>query len=511
MSMRWLLPLLIAVSLSSVSLGPVLGAATASCVKIGAVQPSGEKVSLDPANVIGTEAVMLINSTYNRLLDMDSNLQVQPELAESWQSSSDASEWTFNLRRGVKFHDGKELTADDVIWSFQRLIDPATGSEAASTLAFLKEASITAPDRYTVRFKLARSLAELPTLLTNKNTFIVQKGATTETLRLKGVGTGPFVPVDFALSQQVRRLVRNRNYWEPGLPRAECLEIYMIPEPTTRNAALQSGQIDVSEGVAFGTIRALETDTRIKLVESPGPAYYMTFSMWIDTPPFDDARVRRALKLIVDRQKVLDTIILGRGVIGDDNPIPPNSPAAVRSTVPKHDVEQAKRLLAEAGYGPAKPLKVDLWAAEIRPGLVGLAQLFKEMAAQAGVEVNVIVAPASEFLDKVWLKQPFIVDTWGNRPVAEALALPYRSTSLVNETHWRRLDYDALLDKAGATSNPAVRVALYKLAAKMLTDDGGVITPAFVKIVAATRANCEGYTPHAQAIRVDLKRVRCSR
>jgi peptide/nickel transport system substrate-binding protein len=215
--------------------------------------------------------------------------------------------------------------------------------------------------------------------------------------------------------------------------------------------------------------------------------------------------------MIIDRQKVLDIILLGRGIVGDDNPIPPTWPAAVRTTVSKQDIDGAKRLLAEAGYGPSKPLKVDLWAAEIRPGVVGLAQLYKEWTAQAGVEVNVIVVPAGEWQDKVWLKQPFITSTWAMRPPADALSLPYRSTSTVNETHWKRLEYDALLDKAGVTVDPRARSGLFKQAAKMLSDEGGVIMPAFVKIVAGTRANCEGYTPHAQAIRFDFRRVTCAR
>ena len=164
-----------------------------------------------------------------------------------------------------------------MISSFSVLIDPATGSEAAASLAFLKDATITAPDPYTVQFKLAKPLAVFPALITVKNTFIVEKGATSATLRLSGMGTGPFVPVDFAIDQQVHRLMKNGNYWERGLPRADCLEIYMIPDPTTVNAALQSGQIDVAEGVAFWTICVLSrTDRQIRLIESPGPAHVMS-------------------------------------------------------------------------------------------------------------------------------------------------------------------------------------------------------------------------------------------
>jgi len=284
----------------------------------------------------------------------------------------------------------------------------------------------------------------------------------------------------------------------------------MIPDPTTGNAALQSGQIDILEGVAFGAIRSLATDRRIKLLESPGPAYVMSLSMWVDTPPFDDARVRKALKMIIDRQKVLDIILLGKGVAADDNPIPTTWPEAA-GPAPKPDIAGAKQLLAQAGYGPSKPLKIDLWAAEIRPGVVALAELYKDMAAQAGVDVNVIEVPAADWQDKVWLKQPFITSTWAMRPAADALALPYRSTSTVNETHWKRSDCDALLDKAGITVDPHARASILKMAATMLADDGGVIMPAFVDIVAGAGANCAGYGPHPQGFRFDFRRVTCSR
>ncbi|HLW61164.1 MAG TPA: ABC transporter substrate-binding protein [bacterium] len=481
-----------------------------SCVKFGGNFPGGEKVTLDPANQLSGENVVLVDAIYNRLLDMDSSLRVHPELAESWRSTADAKEWTFNLRRGVKFSDGKELVADDVVWTFERLLDPATGSEATPSLAFLKNSSITALDKYTVRFKLDQPAVEFPSAITTKNTWIVEKGATTETIKLKGVGTGPFIPEGFAPGQQIHRLIRNPNYWEHGLPMAQCLEIYEIPDPTTRDAALLSGQIDVSEGVVFSAIGALVADKRIKLVESSGPAYVMSLSMWVDTPPFNDVRVRRALKMIVNRKKILDTIVLGHGIIGDDNPIPPTSTAAWRKKQPGADIDGAKQLLNEAGYGPSKPLKIDLFAAEIRPGVVAFAQLFKEMALQAGVEVNVIVGPSSEWADTVWLKQPFITSTWASRPPGDALALAYRSTSPINETHWKRPEYDTILDQASKTADPTQRLALYGKAARMLTEDGGVIMPVFVNVVAATRAACDGYVPHAQAIRVDLRKIHCN-
>jgi len=483
-----------------------------NCVRIAGTESSGEKNSLDPALQPSSQNSLMVNQVYNRLTDRDDNFQVKPELAESWESNADATEWTFHLRKGVKFHDGRDFTSADVVYTFKRLLDPATGSEGLAVLSFLDPNGITAPDPYTVVFKLPKPVSELPVLITNKTTFIVPNGASTEDIRTKGIGTGPFMAVDFKPVQQSWKFVKNPNYWEPGLPKADCLEFFVIQEGTTRNAALQSGQIDIAQGVDFSTIPVLQQDKNIKLLTT-GASTSMTFSMWVDTPPFDNLKVRQALKKVIDRQKMVDTVFLGYATVGDDNPIPPTSPFAWRKEVPGPDIEGAKKLLAEAGYGPNNPLKIDLYTAEYLPNAVSAAQLFKEMAAEAGIEINVIVGPASEHWDNVWLKQPFVGSGWSARPPGEALAIAYRSSTPNpnNETHWKRPDYDALLDQANTTVDPEKRAELYKKAEQMLTEEGGAIIPIFLHTVAAMRANCEGYQPRVEIVRADFRTVFCTR
>jgi peptide/nickel transport system substrate-binding protein len=288
-------------------------------------------------------------------MELDSDFVVHPQLAESWESNDDATQWTFHLREGVTFHDGRPFTADDVVWTYQRLLDPEVGSEAAATLAFLNPEGIVAVDEHTVRFTTDGAVPELPILITTKNTWIVPAGSTSDDLRLNGVGTGPFVPVDFEPVQQPHRFDRNPNYWQEGLPVADCVEFYVIQEPTTRVAALQSGEVDIVELVDFSTVPTLETDPAIVVLEST-TSQSLTLSFWIDTPPFDDLLVRQALKMLVDREAILETALLGYGDIGDDNPVPPNSPYAWRSGVPARDVAGAVELLAQAGYGPDNPL-----------------------------------------------------------------------------------------------------------------------------------------------------------
>jgi peptide/nickel transport system substrate-binding protein len=481
------------------------------CVRVAGVESSGQKQSMDPADMFSGDDALHINAVYNRLMDADDNFNVQPELAESWEANDDATEWTFKLRQGVKFHDGHELTAKDVVYTYKRLIDPARGSGGAAVLSFLDPAdpdAIMAVDDYTVKFKPKGPIAELPILITNKYTYIVPDGAQTDDLRLKGDGTGPFMQKEFTPGGPLRVLAKNPDYWEADLPKADCLEIRVIQEATTRNAALAAGQIDVSTGIDFATLPALQADPNITVMKS-GPGTSMLMAMWVDTAPFDKLEVRQALKAVVDREQMVQTVLLGNGVAGNDNPVPPTRDCTFEKQARKQDIDKAKQLLAAAGYNESNPLTVDLYTAEAIPGIVNMTQLYKEQAAQAGIEVNVIQTPADTYWSETWLKNSFVISGWGARPVAEALAIAHRSNAPEPESHFKRPDFDALMDKANQTVDATARCDLYKEAQKMISDEGGSIIPLFVFNMAAMRTACEGYTPRVQILRPDWRYVSC--
>ncbi len=482
--------------------------AAAKCVKVAGVESSGQKNSLDPAIQPSSQNSLNVNLVYNRLTDRDSNFIVKPELATSWKSNAGATVWTFNLRKGVKFADGKPFTSADVVYTFKRLLNPKTGSEGRTTMAFLDPAGIKAVGPYAVQFRVKKPVAELPLLITNKNAFIVENGASDATIKTKGAGTGPFVAQGFGTTKQPNTFVRNPNYWETGLPKAQCIQLYVIQEAASKLAALQTGQVDVVQQVDFASIPVLKGNSKVTLVAT-GASTSMTFPMWVDTKPFDDVRVRQAMKMVIDRQKMVDTVLLGYGVVGDDNPIPPTSPFAWRKVVPHQDIPGAVALLKAAGYDASNPLKVDMYVAEVIPGVVNLAQLYKQMAAEAGIQVNVIVGPASEYWDNVWLKHSFQVSGWSARPPGEGLAIAYRSNAPYPETHWKRADFDSVLDTANTTVDAAKRTALYRQAEKMLSLEGGEIIPVFVKTVAAMRSNCSGYAPRIEIVRADFRTVSC--
>jgi peptide/nickel transport system substrate-binding protein len=484
-------------------------AQTTNCVKYAGVESSSNKNSMDPAQQPSSQNSLNVSASYDRLTTVDDNWKVLPSLATSWKPSANGRVWTFQLRKDVKFWDGKPLTSADVVYTFRRVLDPKTGSEGASQMTFLKPSGIQPAGTYAVKFVTAKPVAELPLLITNKNTFIVQNGATTATLRTKGAGTGPFIPVDFKPVQQVHTFTRNPAYWRQGLPKAPCLQLYVIQEANSMLAALQTGQVNFSQQVAYEIVPALKKSSAVKLTAT-GPSTSMVMPMWTDTAPFDKVAVRQAMKKVIDRKQMVATVLLGFGVVGDDNPVPPTSPDAWRKTVPGPDIAGAVKLLASAGYNESNPLKVDIYTADMIPGIVNMVQLYKQQAAKAGIQVNVITGPATEYWDNVWLKHPFQVSAWSARPAGLALSIAYLRNAPYPETHWKVPGYDALIRKANTTVNPRARSALYKQAGRMLTVQGGAIIPAFQRVVAAQRSNCSGYVPSIQFVQFDLTQLQCT-
>ena len=445
-------------------------------------------------------------AVYNRLVDIDDNFNVLPELAAEWSVSADGLTWTFKLRSGVKFHSGKDFSSADVVYSFKRLLDEKTGSGARAVLEFLDPDGIKAIDATTVTFTTKKPVVELPILITNKFTNIVPDGAKQADLRLHGDGTGPFMQEQFTPNAPVRILRKNPNYWNAGQPMAECLRITVVQEAVAAVAAIKSGQVDLMLNVDPSVIGSLKDDPNVKLLET-GASNSMTISMWVDTKPFDNPKVREALKLVVDRQAMIDTVLLGFGEPGADNPVPIGNPASYTKEAPKMDIEKAKALLAEAGYKDG--LKFDLYTAEGVPGMVRMAQVYAEMAKAAGVEINVVVTPAESFWDDVWLKKSIVTSAWSMRPPGEGLAVAYTQSAKWKETHWERPDYDASLLKANTTVDAAERLKVFQQTGEMLAKEGGLILPMFVHQVLAVRKGCEGYEPRAQNFNLNFESFTC--
>lgn len=492
--------------MAGVALTPAVKAA--DCPVLIGPDWSGETLSPDPARLLSISDVYHARMVYEPFVAADSAMQPIPWLAESWTSNDKATEWTFKVREGVKFHDGSPLTADDVVYTFQRLLDPKTASPAASELGAIKPEAFKATDANTVVVTLDSPIAELPSILATKHGMVVKKGASSDDIRFKPNGTGPFMLKELKLGELKTTFNKNPNYWRAGFPKSDCLTVTAITEPISRVAALKSGEADIVLVVDPATIGTLKEDPDITLTKAPGGTA-VTMGFFIDKPPFDNPKVREAMKLVIDRQAIVDTALLGFGIPGNDNPILPTSPDAYRSDIKQRDVAKAKQLLAEAGHPDG--ISVDLHASDLMPGTMAMVQAYQQMASEAGIKVNIINEPAGEYWDTVWLKQPFAVSNWGMRTTPAALSVAYRKAAPWNETHFFREDYDALLDKAATTLNADERRKLYQEAQRMISEEGGVLIPMFANIVAATRKGCTGYTPASDHNRPDFTEIVCEK
>jgi peptide/nickel transport system substrate-binding protein len=484
----------------------VPAAKAADCPVLIGPDWSGETLSPDPARLLSISDVYHARMIYEPFVAADATMQPIPWLAESWESNDKATEWTFKVRQGVKFHDGSPLTAEDVAYTFQRLLDPKTASPAAGEIGAIKPEAFQAVDAATVKVTLDSAIAELPSILATKHGLVVKKGASSDDIRFKPNGTGPFTLKELKLGELKTTFDKNADYWRAGLPKSSCLTVTAITEPISRVAALKSGEADVVLVVDPATIGTLKEDPDITLTKAPGGSA-VTMGFFIDKPPFDNPKVREAMKLVIDRQAIVDTALLGFGIPGNDNPILPTSPDAYRSDIKPRDVAKAKQLLAEAGH--ADGIAVDLHAADLMPGTMAMVQVYQQMASEAGIKVNIINEPAGEYWDTVWLKAPFAVSNWGMRTTPAALSVAYRKAAQWNETHFFRDDYDALLDKAATTLDATERRKLYQEAQRLISEEGGVLIPMFANIVAATRKGCAGYTPASDHNRPDFAEIAC--
>lgn len=494
--------------LSSVALALCTGAAAAQedCLKVMTFDWSATLIA-DPARVVNNSDLLHVNAAYEPLVVFDNNFTVSPWLAESFTQSAEGLEWTFVLKDGIRFHDGAPLTSADVVYTYRRLLDPSTTSPAASELGMITADGISAPDEKTVVFRTAKPVAQLPLLLATKYALIVRDGSTSESLATVSNGSGPYVISDFKADAPRSVLSANPNYWQAGKPTSPCLELSGIADPISRASAIKSGDADLLIAADASTLPLLQADPGITLLEAQG-ALMMTMVMMVDQPPFDDVRVRQALKLVVDRAAMVQLVSLGFGVPGNDNPVPPTSPLAVSDEAQPRDLEKARALLAEAGL--ADGLTVDLWtgATDLVPGMNVMVQAYKEMAAEAGITVKVMTAPSNSFWDDVWMKQPFSVSYWYTRHPVSSFSLAFRSDAQYNETHWRDAAFDALLDGAATATDPAVAADLYRQAQTRIMTEGGQIAPVFASLVAAMRKGCTGYVPHIES-RVMFQDITC--
>ncbi len=439
--------------------------------------------SFDPASPI--RFLPAIYFVYDRLVGLDENGLPVPELAASWEADETAQKWTFKLREGVMFHDGKPFTSADVAYTFEHIFDPELESPVASALDIVDAEALETPDDLTVVFNLKSGHADFPLLLVDYRARMIREGSL-DTIEENPIGTGPYKLERFDYDGTTVFVV-NDDYWA-GPPGLAVIEVIAMADSEARVQALLADQIDFIEELGPEQLAMFEDDPNYVIREVP-TGYWQNFVMNVTLPPFDDVLVRQAMKLVVDRQEIIDVVLQGHGSMAYDHPVWPGDPYFLELDLPQ-DIEKAKELLDEAGYPDG--LTVELYVSDIDSFMIPIAVVYKEQAAKAGINVEIKQVPADGFWDQVWMVEPFCGSHWGQRPADQILNEAFRCEASWNETFWCDEVFEQLLDDARKELDLAKRTVLYQRAQQLLADEGGEIVFLFKNEIDVMNARVKG-------------------
>lgn len=440
--------------------------------------------SLDPGTTEGVFMIQLNHVCRNYLTEITNTNELGADIAESWDASNGAKSWYFKLREGVEFHNGKDFTAQDAVDSLNFHRGEGNTSAAASLLTDVVD--IKADGKYGLRIEMASGNADLPYTMSDYHLVMMPSDGEGNVDWQSGIGTGAYKIDNLELGVRCD-LSKNGNYFKEGRGHFNAIEMIAMHDVNSRQAALTTGDIDAITEFDLKTAPLMKRDRNIELLSVPSGSH-CTIPMHVDTAPFDNYDVRRALKLSIDRQEIVDKIQNGYAVVGNDHPIGPTLPYWSEIPQTPYDPEQAMFHLKKAG---AEGLTVDLSASGAAfAGAVDMVALYKEQAAKAGITINVVREPSDGYWSNVWLQKPFVVVSWGARPTPDVMfSLAYKDDAAWNEARWKHPRFNELLLQAKAELDDNLRQAMYTEMYKIINDDGGTIVPFFRNRVGAIRTN----------------------
>jgi peptide/nickel transport system substrate-binding protein len=422
--------------------------------------------------------------TMNRLVRPAPSGEPVPDLAVSWSANDSANVWTFKLREGVKFHDGTDFDAADVVDLLNRIKDPELDSPVASVLAVMD--TIEAVDPLTVKISLSASHADFPLLMMDYRIRMTPSGSG-DTIGQSGIGTGPF-KLETLDPEGTTVLIANPDYWE-GAPGVDEIKIIAIPDAQARVQALLSGQIDMLRHISAQE-KALFADNPKFNIQQVATGDWRGIVFRTDTAPFDDARVRKALRIAADREAMVKLVLgEGGGVVACDNPVWSGDQYRAAIDCPQQ-IDEAKRLLAEAGYPDG--IEIDVVTSDLRALWVDMVQVYQQQVAAAGITVNLVKAPADGYWSDVWMKEPAATTSWGQRPADQVFNEAFRSTATWNESFLNSAVFDEKLDMARQELDLGKRTELYHDLQMFLYEEGGTFTPFHINQVVVTSARVSG-------------------
>ncbi|PBB29684.1 ABC transporter substrate-binding protein [Mesorhizobium sp. WSM3868] len=473
--------------------------APGATIRVAYNVPSG---AIDPVTIADTGGIMLIQQVGEFLCVDGSDLLLRPALAESWKPNDKGTVWTFKLRTGVKFHSGGEMKADDVVATIDRLADPANSSNALSVFkGILQKGATKKVDDYTVEFHLDAPNGNFPYMVSSDNYNAIILPATYKGDFEKSFdGTGPF-KLEKYTPKVGASFVRNDDYWGPkALP--DRTEFTFFDNRQAQILALQGGQVDITPISALSGIGLLN-DPNFDIISLKSPACQQVH-MRCDSDPFKDPRVRRAIALSIDRDKLVAGLMKGRASLGNDSPFAPVYPSTDTS-VPqrKQDFAQAKQLMEAAGAG--KGFKVTLTAVRVAE-IPEYAQLIQNWVKEIGIEIELNILDAGSYYgDAVfgksnWLDSVMGITDYGHRGVPNVLlSAPLKSDGTWNAAHFKNKDYDMLVSNYIAAIDLEAQKATAGKIQKLLLEETPIIFGYFLDYLTATAKGVTGVQPSAVA------------
>ncbi|CAG9189568.1 Peptide ABC transporter substrate-binding protein [Paraburkholderia tropica] len=466
---------------------------TSQTIRVAHLMPAG---AVDPLTVTDAGALCLLNQTGEFLANDDADGRLQPALALSWQANEKADVWTFKLRPNVKFHDGQPFGAKDVVATFDRLADPASGSAALSVLkGVLSKGGTKVVDEHTVAFHLDAPNGNFPYYVSSDNYNAVMLPANYAGNYEKSfIGTGPFKLEKYE-TRRGASFVRNPDYWgDKALPARVQFAFYA--DEQAQILALQGRQADVMGTFTVQGGIGILNNPDFKVIGVRSSAHRQ-IHMRNDVPAFKDKRVRQALALALDRDVMVRGLFKGRAVVGNDSPFAPVFPSTGNS-VPqrKPDLAKARQLLAQAGVGNGFDITL---TTEKYMEIPDLAVVVQNAAKAIGVRIALKVESQSQYYGagtygkSDWLDAPMGITDYGHRGVPNVfLNAPLTSGGTWNAAHFRNAQYDKLVAQFAATLDVAAQKQVAAQIQTLLLDETPVIIPYFYDQLIAQRATLSG-------------------
>jgi peptide/nickel transport system substrate-binding protein len=430
-----------------------------------------------PARLAWLESANQLRQVAEYLTETGPDNITRPWLLERWETDQDVRTWTLFLRKGVTFNNGDLLTADDVIFNFEQWLDPTLGSSMLGLLP-LSPNDIERVDDYTIRLHLNTPQIGIPEHLFHYPAMIMHRSFAGNFIE-QPLGTGPFLLQDYR-PHECAVFMRRPDYWRPGddgrpLPYLESL-FYVDLAPDERVAAMQGGMLDtifLPRPADWQALRVVP-DLALRPTQS---AQTLVLRMRADHPPWTDIRVRNALKLCQDREKMLQVSFFGQGDLAHDAHVAPIHPAFCRQSIPAYNPEQARALLAAAGYPDG--LRITLTTKNDQ-GEPEMARALKELAAPAGFDIELNIIEPQRYQQDLWKEVDLGITQWFHRPLdTMALALGYTADhsgqlSAWNETHWVNPAFERLLRQAEGTLEIDARRTLMCQIQRLMQEQGPI-------------------------------------